>query len=60
MSVINWIKKMNSLCGPNFKYIYLIFILYFYMLTDCEDGLEYPFERTRISTEFIASNLIVV
>jgi hypothetical protein len=51
---------MSSLCGPNFKYIYLIFILYFYMLTDCEDGLEYPFERTRISTEFIVSNLIVV
>ena len=60
MTVINGIKKMSSLCGPNFKYIYLNFILYFYMLTDYEDGLEYLFERTRISTEFIVSNLIVV
>ena len=29
------------------------------MLTDYEDGLEYPFERTLISTEFIVSNVFV-
>ena len=60
MAVINWIKKMSSLCGSNFKYIYLNFILYLYMLTDSEESLKYPFQRNHIEAEFKVISLPVV
>ena len=60
MTVVNWIKKKSSLCGSNFKYIYLNFIVYLYMLTDSEDGLKYPFQRNHIEAEFKVNNLGVV
>jgi len=51
---------MSLLCGFNFKYIYLDFILYLYMLTNSDDSLNYPFQRNHIEAEFKVSNLLVV
>jgi hypothetical protein len=50
---------MSSLCGSNFKYIYLNFILYLYMLTDSEESLKYPFQRNHIEVEFKVNSLPV-
>jgi hypothetical protein len=44
---------MSSLCGSNFEYTYLNFMLCLIMLTDSEDGLKNPFQGNHIEAEFI-------
>ena len=39
---------MSSLCGSNFKYTNLNFMLYLIMLPDSEDGLNNPFQGNHI------------
>ena len=51
---------IGPLYDSNLKkiYIYIVFILNLYLLTDSEDSLNYSFERKHL--EAIVSNLIVV